>query len=270
MRGERRHKSHNARMSASATAQEKCIVVRQPTLSQRFAAEILGTTLLVFIGGGSATSATLLLHQTHLLPATTDLLLVALGHGLALFIVVMIAGKISGAHVNPAVTLGLAVIGRFPWNEVAVYLAGQVIGAVIGAGTIFVVFGRAAATIGHLGAPALAANTSLGQGLVIEALGAAILVITVVAAAVDTRAPAGWAALAIGLALAAILIFISPAAGPSVNPARSFGPYFVDLFFGVRLDWAAYAVAYLFGPLLGGIAGATLYAAIAHVPRLNA
>lgn len=241
-------------------------MVRLPTLMERFAAEILGTFLLVFIGGGSAASAALLLHRTQQPSTMADLLLVALAHGLALFVIVMIVGKVSGAHVNPAVTLGLAFIGRFPWEEVVAYIVGQIIGAVIGAGCIFIVFGAQAATIGDLGAPMLATNTSLLQGMVIEGLGAAILVITIVATAVDTRAPAGWAGLAIGLSLAAIIMFLGPATGAAVNPARAFGPYFVDLFFGVRLDWAAFVVVYLIGPILGAIGGAWLYTYIARLP----
>lgn len=244
-------------------------MVRLPTLMERFAAEILGTFLLVFIGGGSAASAALLLHRTHQPSTMADLLLVALAHGLALFIIVMIVGKVSGAHVNPAVTIGLAFIGRFPWEEVVAYVAAQVIGAVIGAGCIFIVFGKLAATVGGLGAPTLATNTSMLQGLVIEGMGAAILVITIVATAVDTRAPIGWAGLAIGLSLAAIIMFMGPATGAAVNPARAFGPYVVDLVFGVRLDWAAFVVTYLVGPLLGGIGGAWLYAYIARLPKVK-
>lgn len=244
-------------------------MVRQPTFKERIAAEILGTFLLVFIGGGAAASAALLVHRTSQPSTMADLLLVALAHGLALFIIVMIVGKVSGAHVNPAVTIGLASIGRFPWEEVVGYVVGQAAGAVLGAGCIFIVFGKLAATVGELGAPTLATNTSLLQGLVIEGLGAAILIITIVATAVDPRAPVGWAGLSIGLALAAIIMFIGPATGASVNPARSFGPYFVDLFFGVRLDWAAFVVTYLIGPILGGIAGAWLYAYIARLPRIK-
>lgn len=242
-------------------------MVRQPTLMERFAAEIVGTFLLVFIGGGTAAYAALLLHSSHQPSTGADLVLVALAHGLALFIIVMIVGKISGAHVNPVVTIALASIRRFPWEEVIAYIVGQVIGAVIGAAAILIVFGRLAATVGHLGGPALATNTNLIQGLVAEALGAGILTITIVATAVDSRAPAGWAGLSIGLALAAVIMFIGPATGATVNPARAFGPDLVDLFFGVKIDWIAYIVCYLIGPILGATGAAFLYAYIARLPR---
>jgi glycerol uptake facilitator protein len=211
--------------------------------------------------------AGLLVHNHVNTSTMADLLLVALAHGLALFIIVMVVGKVSGAHVNPAVTIGLASIGRFPWEEVVAYVVAQFIGAVVGAACILIVYGKLAATVGHLGAPALATNTSLLQGLAIEALGAFILVLTIVATAVDNRAPAGWAGLAIGMALAAVIMFIGPATGATVNPARAFGPDLVNLFFGVKVDWVAYLVCYLIGPLIGGVAACWLYSYVAALPR---
>ena len=89
---------------------------------------------------------------------------------------------------------------------------------------------------------------------------------TIVATAVDNRAPAGWAGLAIGLSLAAIIMFLGPATGAAVNPARAFGPDFIDIFFGVKVDWVAYLVAYLIGPILGGIGAAWLYAYFSRLP----
>src|SRR5260221_6618546 len=175
---------------------------------ERFAAELLGTFLLVFIGAGAAASVALLLHSTGQPASMANLLLVALAHGLALFIIVMIVGKVSGAHVNPAVTIGLASIGRFPWEEVIAYLVAQLIGAIAGAAAILIVYGKLAATVGHLGAPALATNTNLLQGFFIEGLGTFILVLTIVATAVDNLAPAGWAGLAVSMSLAAGSLFL--------------------------------------------------------------
>lgn len=242
-------------------------MTRQPSLLERALAEALGAFLLVFMGGGAAASVAITAHNAHRAIAQADLLLVALAQGLALFVIVMIIGKISGAHVNPAVTLGLAAIGRFPWHEVAAYLLAQLLGAIAGAACILIVFGSFSATVGRLGAPFLSAGTSPVQGLVVEALGAGILVMTIMAAAVDRRAPAGWAGFSIGLALAAILMLLDPAVGPSVNPARSAGPDIVDLFFGVPVNWAAYVVSYLIGPILGGIVAAWLYLYISRLPR---
>lgn len=242
-------------------------MVRQPRLTERFLAEIVGTFLLVFIGGGAAASVAVLAHNAHRGTTTADLLLVALAHGLVLFIIVMIVGKISGAHVNPAVTIGLASIGRFPWEEVIAYLAAQLIGAIAGAACVLIVFGSFAAKYGSLGAPSLAPNTNLLQGFLIEGIGAGILVMTIVATAVDSRAPVGWAGLSIGLSLGAIIMFLGPTTGAAVNPARAIGPDIVDLFFAVKTDWLAYVICYLIGPLLGGIGAAWLYAYMSHLPK---
>lgn len=241
----------------------------QPTLGERCMAELMGTFLLVFVGGGVAGSVALLTRNTHSGPLpSSNLLLVALAHGLALFIIVLIFGKISGAHVNPAVTLSLASIGQFKWADVPGYLIAQFVGAVLGALAIMIPFGRDIASVGQLGRPSLAPNTSLIAGLLAEALGAAILVIAVVATAADRRAPEGWAGLTIGLALGAAIMFIGPATGAAVNPARAFGPDIVSIFFGAPpVDWIAFIVCYLIGPILGGAGVAWLYARVSRLPR---
>src|SRR5260221_1595079 len=227
---------------------------------ERFAAELLGTCLLVFVGAAAAASAALLLHRTKQPSTMADVLLVALAHGLVLFIIVMIVGKVSGAHVNPAVTIGLASIGRFPWEEVIGYVVAQLIGAIAGAAAILIVYGKLAATVGHLGAPTLATNTNLLQGFFIEGLGTFILVLTIVAPAVDNRAPAGWAGLAIGMALAAVILFLGPASGATVNPARALGPDLVSgLFFGVNVDWLGYLLCYFAGAPRCGFRGRWLF-----------
>jgi glycerol uptake facilitator len=239
--------------------------MRTSTMVERFFAEALGTFLLTFIGGGTAA----LVGLSNLSPkgsGAAGLVLVALAHGLALFIIVMIVGRISGAHVNPAITLGLALVRRFPWEEVPAYLFGQIVGGVVGAAAILVVYGNQAATLGHLGAPALAINTSLLQGLVVEAIGAAILMMAIIATAVDTRGTPGWAGLTIGLALGAIIMVLGPATGAAINPARALGPDFMDFVLGVKVDWLAYLVVYLVGPIIGAAAGAFLYVYIAYFP----
>jgi glycerol uptake facilitator protein len=242
-------------------------VQRSPTLVERFLAEALGTFLLTFIGAGAAAELGQQLHATNRPFNLADFLLVALAHGFALFIAVIIVGKISGAHLNPAVTLGLASIGRLPWADAPAYIVGQVVGAVVAALGVLVVYGKNAATIGGLGGPSLAVGTSTFQGMCIEAIGAFILVLAVVGAAVDGRAPAGWAGLTIGLALAAIIMVIGPATGAAVNPARAFGPDLIAVFFGVKVDWGTFVVSYLIGPIIGGVAAAFLYSFIARLPR---
>ena len=240
---------------------------RPATQVERFAAEALGTFLLVFVGGGAATIAALLPHNNHYTATSAELLLIALAHGIALFAIIMIVGRVSGAHVNPAVTIGLASVGQFDWGDVPAYLLGQVIGAVLGAIGILIAYGKLAATVGHLGGPALATNTSMLQGFLVEGLGAGILVLAVMAAAADKRAPAGWAGLTIGLTLACVIMFLGPATGATVNPARALGPDLMSWIYGVKINWVAYVVCYLIGPIVGGIAAAFLYRYIARLPR---
>ncbi len=245
--------------------------MRQPSQVERFIAETLGTFLLTLIGGSAATLAALLPHNHHFIATGAELVLVALAHGLALFIIVLIVGRVSGAHVNPAVTLGLASSGQFDWGDVPLYLGAQFLGATIGAACILIVYGKLAATVGGLGAPSLAPNTNLIQGAVIEGIGAGILVLAVISTAADKRSPAGWAGLTIGLALGAIIMAIGPATGAAVNPARAFGPDIIDWIFfrtPTNVDWWAYIVSYLIGPIVGGVAAANLYLYMARLPRV--
>ena len=244
------------------------MVARQPTIVERFIAEVVGTFLLVFVGGGSASVVAIIAQHSKHTIQYGDVLTVALAHGLILFVIVMVIGRISGAHVNPAVTLGLALVGRFPWEETPAYFIGQLLGALLGAGAILIVYGAQAATIGHLGGPSLALNTNLIQGFFAEALGAFILMSAIISTAADTRSPAGWAGLTIGLALGAVIIFIGPATGATVNPFRALGPDLVALvFYQVHFDVVAYLVCYLLGPLVGMAGAAFLYQYISRMPR---
>jgi glycerol uptake facilitator protein len=240
--------------------------MRTPLITQRSLAEALGTFILVFVGSGTATAATLLIPIN---PALR-VLLIAFGLGLALFVGIIMVGKISGGHYNPAVTVGLATVGHFDWADVPGYIVGQIVGAVVGALAIVIVYGQVGAQVAGLGAPALAPGVNIWQGLAIEGLGTAILVMVIMGTAVDTRAVAGWAPLAIGLTLTAIILFIGAATGGSVNPARAFGPDLVAIFFGHSVDWGAFVVSYLIGPLLGGAVGALGYTAVAALPRPSA
>jgi glycerol uptake facilitator protein len=238
-----------------------------PTIAVRSLAEALGTFLLVFIGSGAAMLSSLLPHNGHFRATAAELLLVALGLGFALFIAVMMFGRISGGHINPAVTIGLAATGDFPWGDVLPYIIAQVVGAIIGALGIAIIYGRVASTVGHLGAPSLSSTTSIWQGFIAEAVGAGILMFAVFAMAVDKRAPGGWAGLVIGLTLTAAILMAGPATGGSLNPARAFGPYLVNVFFGTSVNWGDFILCYTVGPILGMIGAAFLYRYVAQMGR---
>jgi MIP family channel proteins len=179
-------------------------------------------------------------------------LAVPLAAGVALTCMVAALGHISGAHFNPAVTLGLAVTGRFRWRHVPVYLVAQLLGA-IGAGlACWLVYGESARTVAHLGATSPAAGVGAGAAFAVEVMVTFLLVLVIMAVATDSRVATGVAAVAIGSALAMAVFISGPISGASVNPVRSLGPMIVA---GKFTDWWVYLVA----PILGGILGGVTY-----------
>lgn len=234
----------------------------EPTIIRRSLAEGVGTFLLVFIGAGAGTSVGAFFKDKAITPP--ELILVALAHGLALLLAVYAIGKVSGAHVNPAVSIALASVGKLEWVDAIYYIVSQIIGATLGALAILVVFGKDTALTAGLGATTFnAVWTQPLQAAGIEALGAFILVLAIVSTAGDKRSPAGWAGLVIGFALMAAILVVGTATGASVNPARTFGPDVVLSIFGKDGHWNQYWV-YVVGPIVGGVVAAWGYRLIAQ------
>ena len=223
-------------------------------------AEMIGTFLLVLVGTAVATAA--VLGKGTAGPAYNSLA-VALSFGLILIPIVGSIGQISGAHVNPAVTLGLATAGKFPWKCVAPYWASQLAGAVVAALVVWAAYGSGAYANAHLGAPSPANGANAMQVLLVEALIAFILVFTVIATTTDPRVPAGTAAVAIGFSLAAGVLLGGPVSGGAGNPARALGPMIVSGTFPV---WFFYTI----GPFVGAVAaaGAFRLVGMAHAPTV--
>jgi MIP family channel proteins len=212
-------------------------------------AELVGTFILVF-GGTAVAVGAILARPTA--GAAYDSLAVALAFGLALAAVVAAVGHVSGAHVNPAVTLGMAATKKFPWNYVPHYVVAQLVGAVLAALATWITFGGAARGEAKLAATYPAQGVGDLQAFVVEILITFILVFVVMAVATDDRAPAAIAPIAVGFALAVGVFIAGPVTGGSVNPARSLGPMLVagDL----TSVWL-----YVLGPIVGGVLGALLY-----------
>lgn len=225
------------------------------SLLRRLFAEFVGTGLLVLFGAGSVVAA-LTLNGGRLDYA--GLGIIALAFGLVVALAIYAVGTTSGAHINPAVTVALAASRRFRWAEVAPYVVAQLLGAFVGALLIVAYAGTRATDFGSVGLTSLGTGVNGLQGIVAEALGTFLLVFTIMAVAVDERAPAGWAGFLIGLAVATEIMLIGPFTGGSVNPARSFGPYLVNQLFGGSTPWSEFYV-YIVGPLVGGVAGALCY-----------
>ncbi len=231
------------------------------TRLQKLAAEVLGTALLVFIGVG-AVPATLIVNGRA--PFTmADLGMISFAFGMVVVATVYALGHISGNHINPAVTLALAVTGKFPWKEVPGYIAAQVVGATLGALAIVGVLGAKAHEVG-LGVASF--NKSLGvgdvQGFFAEFVGTFILVF-VIFGVIHRKAHASFAGLAIGLVVFAAIIPVAPATSAAINPARVIGPMLVLRAFGGSVQWGQLPV-YVAAELSAGVVAAALYTVIAR------
>ena len=225
-------------------------------LSKRALAEFFGTFWLVFGGCGSAVLAA----------AFPQLGIgfygVALAFGLTVLTMAYAIGHISGCHLNPAVSLGLAAGRRFPAKELLPYIVAQVIGGIAGAGTLYVIAsGKAGFSLsGGFAANGYAAHSPGGYSLLSCFVAEVVLTfffLMIIMGATDRRAPAGFAPIAIGLGLTLIHLIGIPVTNLSVNPARSTGP---AIFVG---GWAL-AQLWLFwvAPIIGGTVAGALYAGI--------
>jgi MIP family channel proteins len=212
-------------------------------------AEAIGTFILVLTIISTAIGAVL---ARPVAGPPYSSLAVPLAGGVGLAIAVASLGHVSGAHLNPAVTVGLAVNRRFPWAYVPAYVTAQLAGAVGAALVAWTMFGDRARTVADLGATFPASGVTAWRALVAEAVVTFLLVLVIVSVATDDRVPRGVAAVAIGWALAAAIFISGPISGAGVNPARAIGPMIPALKF---TDWWVYLV----GPLVGGAAAATVY-----------
>jgi glycerol uptake facilitator protein len=232
------------------------------SLPRRLAAEAIGTALLMVFGPGSVVTA-LAVGNGELDYA--GLGIIGLAFGLVVALVIYAFGSTSGAHINPAVTLVLAVTRRFPWRDVGPYIAAQLVGSVLGGLLVVLALGTASVDVSNAGAVAFAEGVGYGRAILVEALGTYLLVLAIMALAVDTRAPAGWAGLMIGLSVTCLVVVLGPVTGAAVNPARAFGPFVAAALAGGEAPWSQLP-AYVIGPVLGGLLAAFSYDLVAR-PR---
>jgi glycerol uptake facilitator protein len=235
-------------------------------LGRRLLAEFVGTALLVIFGAGAVVAA---LEVGHGKLDYAGLGIIGFSFALVIAAVVYMFGTTSGAHINPAVTFSLAVVRRFPWVEVIPYFVAQLLGALAGAVLINAIFGSHASDLNVSGGTVVGAGFTKTQAAVAEGLGTFLLLATIMALAVDRRAPAGFAGLVIGLAVACEIMVIGPISGGSVNPARTFGPYLATDIFGGSTPWSELWI-YWAGPLVGGALAVLAYDVIAQPERAAA
>ncbi len=228
--------------------------------AQRAFAEAVGTALLVFIGAGSVPAILLLEGGTKAPFSGADLGFISMAFGLIVIALVYTVGKVSGCHINPAVTFALAATKRFPWREVPLYWGAQLVGGVAGAYAMWASFGSRALDLGYgFGVVHFSGSTTAwGSAIFIEALGTAILLFTILGI-VDSRSPEGFAGLIIGLVIVAIIITVGPVTNASLNPARALGPLFVESVHGDVHNWMQQLFAYIPGNLIGATVACFAY-----------
>jgi aquaporin Z len=221
-------------------------------MSKRLAAEFLGTFWLVLGGCGSA------LLSGRVSNLGIGILGIALAFGLTVVTMAYAVGHVSGAHFNPAVSLGLWVAGRFPARELVPYVVTQVVGGIVAGGVLYVIVsGKAGYDVATFASNGYGTHSPDGYSLLACAVSEVVMTamfLVVILGATDRRAPAGFAPLAIGLALTLIHLISIPVTGTSVNPARSTGV-------AVYADAWALSQLWLFwvAPLVGGALGALVY-----------
>lgn len=223
------------------------------------AAELIGTFVLVLAGSTVAVA----LAVTR--PAVYDLTAIVLAFGLALVALVAALGHVSGCHLNPAVTLGLAVTRRFPWRAVPVYVVAHLVGAVLASLATWAAYSGRGHEVVNFSTTVPAPGVSTGRAFFVEALITFVLVLVVISVATDDRVPAAAAPLAVGAALAVCIFAAAPVTGGAVNPARAFGPAVVSG--NLHALWL-----YLLAPVVGGVLAAVLYDRVlapAHAPTLE-
>lgn len=231
-------------------------------LAKRSVAEFLGTFWLVFGGCGSAVLAAAF-------PGVgIGLLGVSLAFGLTVMTMAFAIGHISGCHLNPAVSVGLAVGKRFPFAELPAYVIAQVLGAIAGASVLFVIAsGKAGFDLSGGFASNGYADHSPGAYSMVAALVAEVVLtfmfLMIIQGATDKRAPQGFAPIAIGLGLTLIHLIGIPVTNLSVNPARSTGPAIFVGGWALEQLWLFW-VAPIVGAALAGIA----YPMLAEEPEL--
>ena len=221
-------------------------------------AEGISTYALVFFGSISVVLAVAVHGGGEM--TSEGLILISLSHGGIIAIMVYAFGHVSGAHINPAVTIPMVITGKLGLRDGIAYVASQVAGAVIASATIAVILPSLASTVafaGHTG-PSDLLEGSVGSAFLVEVVLTFFLVLAIFMGIVHKRAPAGWHGFIVGGVITIIHLVGVPLTGASVNPARSFGP---AVFSGMwEFHWL-YWVAPIVGGIIAGVLAKYVYVA---------
>ena len=246
---------------------------------EKIAAEAIGTMLLVLLGDGVVANVLLARSKGQ----NSGWIVITMGWGVAVALAVYAVGRISGAHLNPAVTVGLASIGSFPWPEVPGYIVAQVVGAFVGAALVWAAYfphwavtSDKDAKLGVFATGPAIRNSA--ANVVTEIIGTAVLVFGVLAIAENAQTLARPGAidlsvvftgalqpLLVGILVLGIGLSLGGPTGYAINPARDFGPRLAHAVLPIAgkrdSDWS-YAWIPIVGPLIGGVVGAVLFRAV--------
>ncbi len=206
----------------------------------RCLSELLGTYLLVLIGPGTVAAVSLAQGIT----AFEALLIIGFAFGATVAIVILLLGRISGAHINPAVTLAHTIAGKTSLEMFLPYISFQVLGGLLGAFTVKLIFSQFGSPV-DLGTTKLASGVSLPVGTLLEAVGTFVLAMSGFVASLRVHKNPGEAAL-IGSTLFVIILALGPLTNASLNPVRSLGP-------ALASGYLTNLYVYLIGPLVGGL-----------------
>lgn len=226
-------------------------------------AEFIGTALLLLLGNGVV--ANVVLKDTK--GSAAGWLAITVGWGIAVFVAVFVVAAYSGAHINPAVTLGLAIAGQFDWTQVPVYMAGQFAGGAAGAFLVWLHYRDHFDTSDDGNAKLAAFCTApairkTGSNVISEVIGTFVLVFAVLYIAEPEVGLGALDAIPVGLLVLAIGVSLGGTTGYAINPARDLSPRIMHALLPIRnkrdSDWS-YAWIPVAGPALGGIAAGALY-----------
>jgi len=242
-------------------------------------AEAVGTMLLVLLGNGVV--ANVVLNRTK--GQNAGWIVITVGWGVAVAMAVYAVGRISGAHLNPAVTIGLATIGSFPWADVLGYIAAQLVGAFVGAMLVWLTYLPHWQATADQGLKLAAFSTapairSSGANFIAEVLGTAVLLFGILAIAANAQALSrpgdvdlsfvfsrGLQPLLVGVLVLGIGLSLGGPTGYAINPARDLGPRIAHAVLPIASkggsDWE-YAWIPVAGPVLGGVLGAVMYSVV--------
>jgi glycerol uptake facilitator protein len=229
-----------------------------------YVAEFIGTMLLIIFGDGVVAGVLLSKSKAQ----NSGWIVISFGWGMAVLVAVYVVGRISGAHINPAITIALATVGKFPWAQVPGYLIAQFLGAFVGGVIVYLMYLPHWAETEDPGlklasfctGPAIRNTTT---NLISEIIGTFVLVFCVLGIGANKdAAAAGLSSAIVGFLVLGIGLSLGGPTGYAINPARDFGPRMAHFVLPIKgkggPDWA-YSWIPVVGPIIGGIIGAVLY-----------